>query len=331
MSQRIEYYDFLRGIAIIMVVGIHSFVPYPIDTTLGCTSAIIRQILNCAVPIFLALSGLFCGKKLLDKKDSRFHFWKKQIPKVYIPALIWSLPYFIQNVIEFNGGGGYSLVKQLVILLICGCSIYYFIALIVQYYLLLPTLQKYKSVMMPVSIISSMLSITIITYLTKMQGIQIPLIVFAGPFTTWFVFFMLGAYYSSSKINYTVKQAIAVVIFGLALECVETYWLKTNYGRGYGIKLSAFIYSIGVIMLILSPEVKAKYKSSKLTSIIAYIGKISFGIYLIHCFVIKGVNYLLPIHNWILSWLLVVIITSIVIIAARKILPLELNKYLGFS
>lgn len=185
--------------------------------------------------------------------------------------------------------------------------------------------------MMPVSIISSMLSITIITYLTKMQGIQIPLIVFAGPFTTWFVFFMLGAYYSSSKINYTVKQAIAVVIFGLALECVETYWLKTNYGRGYGIKLSAFIYSIGVIMLILSPEVKAKYKSSKLTSIIAYIGKISFGIYLIHCFVIKGVNYLLPIHNWILSWLLVVIITSIVIIAARKILPLELNKYLGFS
>lgn len=104
MSQRIEYYDFLRGIAIIMVVGIHSFVPYPIDTTLGCTSAIIRQILNCAVPIFLALSGLFCGKKLLDKKDSRFHFWKKQIPKVYIPALIWSLPYFILNLSQANGG-----------------------------------------------------------------------------------------------------------------------------------------------------------------------------------------------------------------------------------
>lgn len=129
MSQRIEYYDFLRGIAIIMVVGIHSFVPYPIDTTLGCTSAIIRQILNCAVPIFLALSGLFCGKKLLDKKDSRFHFWKKQIPKVYIPALIWSLPYFILNLSQANGGG-YLPVKQIVVLFMCGFSIYYFIALI---------------------------------------------------------------------------------------------------------------------------------------------------------------------------------------------------------
>lgn len=104
MSQRIEYYDFLRGIAIIMVVGIHTFVSYPIDTTIGYTSAIVRQLLNCAVPIFLALSGLFCGKKLLDSKEKRLNFWKKQIPKVYIPALIWSLPYLMQNAVFENGG-----------------------------------------------------------------------------------------------------------------------------------------------------------------------------------------------------------------------------------
>lgn len=107
MSQRIEYYDFLRGIAIIMVVGIHTFVPYPIEATTGCTSAIVRQILNCAVPIFLALSGLFCGKKLLDNKQTRISFWKKQIPKVYIPALIWSLPYFALHVINSSRGGIY--------------------------------------------------------------------------------------------------------------------------------------------------------------------------------------------------------------------------------
>ncbi len=304
MSQRIEYYDFLRGIAIIMVVGIHSFVPYPIDTTLGCTSAIIRQILNCAVPIFLALSGLFCGKKLLDKKDSRFLFWKKQIPKVYIPALIWSLPYFILNLSQANGVG-YLPVKQIVVLFVCGFSIYYFIALIIQFYILLPMLQKYKNIMMPLSIVISILTISLITYLSAIQGMQLPLIIYAGPFITWFVFFMLGVYYSSSKINYTVKQAIAVIIFGFGLECIETYWLNTNYGGGYGIKLSAFIYSIGIVMLILSPKVKAAYKSNKITSIVAYIGNISFGLYLIHCFVIMGVNYLLPTHSWVLSWMLV--------------------------
>ena len=104
MSQRIEYYDFLRGVAIIMVVGIHTFMAYPLDTPLGYTSAFIRQILNCAVPIFLVLSGLFCGKKLLDNKEERLRFWVKQIPKVYIPALIWSLPYLTQNLATKSGG-----------------------------------------------------------------------------------------------------------------------------------------------------------------------------------------------------------------------------------
>lgn len=329
-KERIEFYDFLRGVAIIMVVGIHTFVSYPIDTTIGYTSAIIRQILNCAVPIFLALSGLFCGKKLLDKKDSRFHFWKKQIPKVYIPALIWSLPYFILNLSQANRGG-YLLVKQMVMLFMCGFSIYYFIALIIQFYILLPMLQKYKNIMMPLSIVISILIISLITYLSAKQGMQLPLIIYAGPFITWFVFFMLGVYYSSSKINYTVKQAIAVIIFGFGLECIETYWLNTNYGGGYGIKLSAFIYSIGIVMLILSPKVKAAYKSNKITSIVAYIGNISFGVYLIHCFVIMGVNYLLPTHSWVLSWMLVVVLTSMLIASARKILPHRLNKYLGFS
>lgn len=184
---------------------------------------------------------------------------------------------------------------------------------------------------MPLSIVISILSISLITYLSKIQGMQLPLIIYAGPFVTWFVFFMLGVYYSSSKINYTIKQAVSIIVFGFALECIETYWLNTNYGGGYGIKISAFIYSIGVIMLIISPKAKTAYKSNKITSLIAYIGNISFGVYLIHCFVIKGVIYILPEYNWALSWLLVVIITSTVIIAARKILPHGLNKYLGFS
>ena len=77
--------------------------------------------------------------------------------------------------------------------------------------------------MMPLSIVISILSISFITYLNIMQGMQLPLIIYAGPFITWFVFFMLGVYYSSSKINYTVKLAIAVIIFGFGLECIETY------------------------------------------------------------------------------------------------------------
>lgn len=185
--------------------------------------------------------------------------------------------------------------------------------------------------MMPISIISSMLSITIITYLTKMLGIQIPLIVFAGPFTTWFVFFMLGVYYAKSPINYTVKQSVVTIIIGLMLECIETYYLNMNYGGGYGIKISSFIYSIGIIMLLFTPKVKSMYTSNKLTSMIAYLGRISFGIYLIHCYVIKIANFIFPVGSWALSWIIVIMITTIAIMISRKYLPQKINKYLGFS
>ncbi|MBR4996147.1 MAG: acyltransferase [Alistipes sp.] len=329
-NNRVEYFDFLRGIAIIMVVGIHTFIAYPIDTLAGMSSVTVRQLLNCAVPIFLALSGVFCGKKILDTRDSRISFWKRQIPKVYIPAIVWSLPYFAIKLWQLDGAVGLSVLKQVVLLLVCGYSIYYFIALIIQYYLLLPYLQKRKKMWLFVSVVMSMISILVITYGLKLFNVKLPLILYAGPFPVWFVFFMLGVYYSSSSINYKTIHAIVLIILGFVLECIETYWLNVNYGGGYGIKLSAFIYSIGVVMLILTPKLRYAYKSNKLTSIVAYIGSMSFGIYLIHYFVVGVIKFILPIRNWALSWLLVVLCTSAAIAVARKILPMRFNKYLGF-
>ena len=326
---RIEYYDFLRGIAIIMVVGIHTFVAHPIDTYLGFGSMMARQMLNCAVPVFLALSGLFCGRKILDSKETRIGFWKKQIPKVYIPALIWSLLCIVQNAMSDNINGIF-IAKQLVWLFVCGSSIYYFIALIIQYYLLLPILQKYKAIMMPLSVVVSLSSIVLITYVSQIQGVFLPLIIYAGPFTTWFVFFMLGVYYATSTVKDSVKYSILIGIAGLIFSFVETYWQNVNFGEGYGIKFSSYIYSIGVVMFLLTPKMKTRYKSNKLTSLIAYIGSISFGIYLIHCFFIPLVKHVLPVHSWVLSWTIVLMITSLVIMVARKVLPQKVNKYLGF-
>lgn len=184
--------------------------------------------------------------------------------------------------------------------------------------------------MMPISVVVSLLSILLIKYISSVQGIHLPLIVYAGPFTTWFVFFMLGVYCSSSKISYTTTHSIVIVIIGFLMECIETYWLNTNYGGGYGIKFSAFIYSIGVVMFILSPKVKAFYTHNKLTSLIAYVGNISFGVYLIHCFVIRAVNFILPVRSWVMLWIMTVVITSIICSIARNVLPKHLNRYLGF-
>lgn len=138
MSHRIQYFDALRGIAIMMVVGIHTF-QYPLAGDGYGMALLIRQIFNCAVPLFLAISGYFLASKDLTTKDNYVSFIGKQIPKVYIPCLIWAIPMFVKDI--YTDGISF---KAIILFLLCGYSIYYFVALIIQYYLLLPVLQKVK-------------------------------------------------------------------------------------------------------------------------------------------------------------------------------------------
>lgn len=137
-KERIIWFDFLRGVAILMVVSIHTFAATVQNgSQANDLTILLRQVLNCAVPLFLAISGYFLARKKSER--SYLQFWKRQIPKVYIPTLIWSLPYLALYIWQGN-----DWLKGIVIFAVCGFSIYYFIALIVQYYLLFPVLQKVK-------------------------------------------------------------------------------------------------------------------------------------------------------------------------------------------
>lgn len=140
--QRNYYFDFLRGIAIMMVVAIHTFNAAETDMShlMVDSIALMRQLINCAVPIFLAISGYFLCSKNLDTKNERKVFWRKQIPRVYVPTMIVSLPY-----LYFSLMSGINPLKAIICMVVCGYSVYYFIALILQYYALLPILQKVTS------------------------------------------------------------------------------------------------------------------------------------------------------------------------------------------
>ena len=132
-KQRDFYYDFLCGIATMMVIGIHTYTDGFMHFNL-----FLRQFLNCAVPIFLTISGYFIGRKNFEN-GSYGIFLQKQIPRVYIPMLIWSIPWFLLSLHQ-----GELLSKSLVRVFVgdMSMSIFYFIILIMQYYILTPFIQR---------------------------------------------------------------------------------------------------------------------------------------------------------------------------------------------
>ena len=132
MQQRDTYFDFLRGIAIIMVIGIHTYTDGLMHFNL-----FLRQFLNCAVPIFLAISGYFIGHKSFVEQGSYAKFMKKQVPRVYIPMLLWSIPWMLLDI-----RSGETPLVSIIRTLLGDMSIFYFIILIIQYYALTPVIQR---------------------------------------------------------------------------------------------------------------------------------------------------------------------------------------------
>ena len=321
--KRNTYFDFLRGLAIMMVVGIHTY-------TLGKDSTVVRQLLNTAVPLFVAISGYCLSQKRMENKDDYLFFLKKQFPKVYLPVLVWSLPLYA--IALYSGS---SIIKQTILLLSCGLSIYYFVAFIMQCYVVLPVINNYisgnKRRVVIVSCLISFAWIAGVMYMNTIQGKGIPLILYAGPLPCWLMFFVLGVMIGHKpERNYSIILPIIISILGFILSVIESDYLLDHYGKGVGIKPSSFIYSAGMIFLMFSNKVENLIRrTGAIYRFIIWIGSLSFGIYLVHCYFISFFVKRLPIDSWLLQWSLALFLTVVFILILRKLLPTKYHKYLG--
>lgn len=323
--QRNLYFDTLRGIAILMVVAIHTFIACEFDNFQSICAISMREIFNVAVPLFLAISGFFIGLKKFESNYQIITFWKKQIPKVYIPTLFWSIPYLTLALYHQQ-----SLLKNILVFLLCGYSIYYFIALIIQCYLLLPFIQKkmLNYAMGGVILSLSLICVAVISYTSITR---FPLIVFAGPVIVWLIFFWIGVFLSRRERDYKIGKIFIGVLLSFVLMLIETKYRHEATGGGYGIKPSSFIFSFLMILLLFSKRIEHKYVKDKvINKALIVVGDYSFSIYLIHCFVITIVFHFVTISNWIVRWTIVVAITMLFICLVRKVLPNKCLKIIGF-
>lgn len=324
MKKRISYFDFLRGLAIMMVVGIHTY-------TLVKDSTMARQILNAAVPLFIAISGYFLSQKRVVGKQDYISFLSKQLPKVYIPVLIWSLPLYAVALFA-----GKSFIQQTVLLFFCGFSIYYFVAFIIQCYIALPIVKKYISDDrykggVVTSCLVSFIWITGVVYMNTIKGMGIPLLLYAGPLPCWLMFFTIGVLIGQeAERRYSIALPTLITIMGYIFSVIESNYLLEQYGQGVGIKPSSFIYSVGMIYVLFSNKVERLIcRTGVFYKIFVKIGSLSFGIYLIHCYFIHYIVGRLSIDSWFLKFVMSLMLTILFIVILQKILPPRYHKYLG--
>lgn len=258
VTERLAYYDVLRALAIFAVVAIHSSTSglQFSEESIGFSFTVLwRNILNFAVPMFLAISGFFLAKKEISTYGDYVAFLRKQIPRVYVPFLIWSLAWLAYAVLIQDKSIVYEFIKLVVFQ---SCGPYYFIALIMQYYLLLPVLKKLANAKgLAISMLVSMAMTFWIFYLRYYAEISLPLILYAGNFATWQMFFVLGLYLGTSQnIRFSNKHLLSLALVFYVLSCIESYALIGAFHQAgdavTAVKASSFMYSFFLIIFFFS-------------------------------------------------------------------------------
>lgn len=310
MIFRIPYFDALRGLAITLVVLIHGYgycYAYP-DVPMWTIG--FRNVLNVAVPLFLAISGYFLASKDMDN-GGYGAFLFRQIPRVYIPMLFCSLPLFFIGI--FHGGR----VAPFISLFSCSYSVYYFIAVIIQCYLLLPVLQKSNlKLWLVATAILGIGWLGFYSYFFSLYlGKSLPLILYAGHFFMWGFFFIFGIYFKKKGLpKLSFKKIIPLIILALAASILESCYImdETQSMRGCGQKISVFV--LNILLIISLFHSKIVINSNKIERFFVFrffvlLGKFSFGVYLIHLYVLKQIYLRL---TWIdiqsLKWVIGTII-----------------------
>lgn len=309
---RIEYFDFLKGVAILAVILVH--IAYiSLKTFAGVDTLFLFTLNNLnrfAIPFFLIISGILSTLKY-EKKISLKHYYFGKFYKIYLPFVFFTvLAIFLHG--KDIGDLGLYLVSGKVL------TPYYFVILILQFYILFPFIKHFKDsrIFLFVSFLISLLFFTFNDLNTIYEIIIFPKFLF---------FFVYGMYYRYNFINYKSEQSQAkycyfiIFLYIFISLVIPAHYFNFRPFYGLAVFNLLFIYKNNIIT-----QLDNAYK------LICQAGENSLWIYLTHFSILSGLFYLIGlITNNLYATVLIVLAMSIPIsFVTGEILALLYQKIL---
>jgi peptidoglycan/LPS O-acetylase OafA/YrhL len=99
MTEKLEEVDYLRAIACLFVVFIHTTADYIFLDTAGSLTKtaflFVNRALTFAVPAFIFISGFVLARRYLQRDFSYLLFLKKRLKHIIVPYFGWTLVYYL--------------------------------------------------------------------------------------------------------------------------------------------------------------------------------------------------------------------------------------------
>lgn len=285
---RSPYWDNWKGLAIIAVVTIHAtwatelFPPHSFNWQFGIW---LRQLVNFAVPMFLALAGYFAaGARDMSARE----YYDRRIWRILAPYAVWTLIY-----LAIRTPGTLPSTHEIVrgFLFGTGIGIGYFVVVLLQFVAITPSLTRPKSIRTHITIICVATIVGLaFSYHIRLQP--------SGFFSTfpgnsliflfWYPFYHVGLLIrlrGFDTVLQTTKPALlwSLLILTLTFSLLEGYfWAnRGHYEIGVEqIKASSFAASLVLILIAVSYAGGRSRLDGE--SWLTFLGRNSYAIYLIH-------------------------------------------------
>ncbi len=232
---------FFRIVACLMVIIIHTTATPVVSLIPNSSSQICFTILNRfskpSVPMFIFISGFLLNMIYQDKVINLFKFWKKRLPKLLIPYIIWATLYYslfaIKGIYPFDFT---FYIKGL----LQGSFIYhlYFMIIIIQFYIAYPLFHLLQKKVGDTNLFLIALGIQILTLFITLP-LQDRLL------TTYLSYFALGML-MNKKVDLKVKSPFYYLSAFVIMGSFYTHQFigYTNNGLAINSKVAAMTYIV---------------------------------------------------------------------------------------
>lgn len=308
----------LRVLAAMAVVVIHISAPFVTSNLFSGTWWMghgLDTISRFAVPMFLMITGAL----LLHKEEPINVFARKRAWKIVLPFLGWSLFYYL--LANRTSGSVTDFIKNLL-----GNGNHYhlwYLYLIVLLYLFIPILRKVVS-QLPNSYVwyYALIAGSITTITSFLGWVGWPLIIYANPFSTGVALLLLGYAITHKEMKIKYLNWIGGISTGIVF--VGTYLLVLHdkaFNEMLYNALGIFIMLQAVMIFAYVYQKKEVFNRVGDSKVVRFIAAHSFGVYLIHPFVIMVVNKFFPQSLFTLEYGYIGFFTKFLLVLGLSLLP----------
>ncbi len=301
---RIVYLDFIRVIACFMVILVHAceFFYYTIPDDPFWLN-LFDSALRACVPLFVMVSSYL----LLPLRDHETPgvFYRRRFMRVLIPFLIWSVFYATLPAIwgEFDGGEVKNKLVRLLYNFNMNAGHLWFVYMLIGVYLIMPVISPWlKTVSKRFE--QGFLAVWFLTTFYHYVKLFLPELYGEcvwNEFTPfWYVSGYIGyvvlAHYIRTHVNWSVKKSIAIGLPLYLVGYVATFFIfghfastsseMVDWERGWRFCTPNVVLMTTGLFLMMK---KIQCHNGRIEWVVRDISKLSYGIYLMHIFVLNAV------------------------------------------